>query len=103
MEIQNLTDQLEAFAVARGWKQFHSPKNLAMALNVETSELLEVFQWLTPEQSISLNPQQRFAVEDEIADVMAYLLYLSSELGIDPVAATQAKIERNETRFPKDG
>lgn len=103
MEIQNLTQQLEAFAEARDWKQFHSPKNLAMALNVETSELLEIFQWLTPEQSSSLSEKERAAVEDEIADVMAYLLYLSNALGIDPITVTQAKIERNESRFPRDG
>ena len=102
MTIEIITEQLELFAEKRDWKQFHSPKNLAMALSVEASELAEIFQWLTEDQSNALNTSQMACVEDEVADVMAYLLYLCNSLNIDPLAATAAKIERNKARFPSN-
>ncbi|MEW2548120.1 nucleotide pyrophosphohydrolase [Streptomyces sp. NPDC047002] len=94
--------RLTAFAAARGWEPYHTPKNLAAALSVEASELLEIFQWLTPEQSagIMADPEAAFRVEDEVADVLSYLLQLCEALDIDPLVALAAKIERNETRFP---
>ncbi|MFD7509947.1 nucleotide pyrophosphohydrolase [Streptomyces sp. NPDC059853] len=100
--IAALQDRLAAFAAARDWERFHTPKNLAAALTVEAGELLEIFQWLTPEQSMTVmeDPESAARVEDEIADVLAYLLQLCTVLGVDPQAALAAKIDRNEERFP---
>ncbi|NUR61598.1 MAG: nucleotide pyrophosphohydrolase [Catenulispora sp.] len=100
--IASLQQRLEQFAAAREWKPFHTPKNLAMALMVEAGELAEIFQWLTPEQSAAVmsDPEKAFRVQDEIADVLAYLLQLASACGVDVLAALADKIERNELRFP---
>jgi len=101
-ELEGLREQLRNFAAARDWDQFHSPKNLAMALSVEAGELLEVFQWLTKEQSRSLEPGAQAAVSDEIADVLLYLIRLGDQLGIDPVAAAHRKIVENAQKYPAD-
>ncbi|WP_185027615.1 nucleotide pyrophosphohydrolase [Streptomyces candidus] len=100
-----LQQRLAAFAAARNWEQYHTPKNLAAALSVEASELVEIFQWLTPEQSARVmeEPDSAHRVADEVADVLAYLLQFCEVLGIDPLAALSAKIERNERRFPAEG
>ncbi|WP_202502147.1 nucleotide pyrophosphohydrolase [Streptomyces sp. SID5785] len=102
MDVAGLQARLASFAEARDWGPFHTPKNLASALGVEAAELLEIFQWLTPEQSgrIMDDPDSAHRVRDEVADVLAYLLQLCEVLGIDALAALDAKIERNETRFP---
>ncbi|MCB5165494.1 nucleotide pyrophosphohydrolase [Streptomyces bambusae] len=91
--------------MARSWQPYHTPKNLAAALSVEASELVEIFQWLTPEQSarIMSDPEAAHRVTDEVADVLAYLLQFCEVLGVDALAALAAKIERNETRFPVPG
>ena len=102
MELENLRKQLREFAAARDWEQFHSPKNLAMALSVEAGELLETFQWLTEEQSRSLAPEALAAASDEIADVLLYLIRLSDQLGIDPVAAANRKLLANAGKYPAD-
>jgi len=101
--LQGLARQLDRFARDRDWKPFHSPKNLASALAVEAGELLEHFQWMTEGQSRELAPPQREAVGAEIADVLIYLVQLSDALGIDPVAAAQAKMRVNASRFPVAG
>ncbi|MHB9758232.1 nucleotide pyrophosphohydrolase [Streptomyces sp. BYX5S] len=100
-----LQTRLARFAEARAWGPFHTPKNLAAALSVEASELVEIFQWLTPEQSARVmeDPDSAHRVEDEVADVLAYLLQLCEVLGIDALAALSAKIDRNERRFPVPG
>nr|WP_202449722.1 nucleotide pyrophosphohydrolase [Streptomyces sp. SID4917] len=94
--------RLAEFAAARDWEPYHTPKNLAAALSVEASELLEIFQWLTPEQSARVmeDPGSAHRVTDEVADVLAYLLQLCEVLGIDALTALAAKIDRNEVRFP---
>jgi NTP pyrophosphatase (non-canonical NTP hydrolase) len=101
-ELEGLREQLRDFAAARDWDQFHSPKNLAMALSVEAGELLEVFQWLTEEQSRSLDATTQAAVSSEIADVLLYLIRLGDKLGIDPVAAAQRKMVENAQKYPVD-
>lgn len=90
------------FAAAREWEPYHTPKNLAAALSVEASELLEIFQWLTPEQSARVmdDPGSAHRVRDEVADVLAYLLQFCDVLGIDALTALSEKIDRNELRFP---
>ncbi|MET7905039.1 nucleotide pyrophosphohydrolase [Streptomyces sp. NPDC005355] len=102
LEVAGLQRRLAAFAAARDWQQYHTPKNLAAALSVEASELVEIFQWLTPEQSARVMEDAGTAarVEDEVADVLAYLLQFCEVLGIDALAALSAKIDRNEGRFP---
>jgi len=98
--LDSLAQGLQQFAKDRDWEQFHSPKNLACALSVEASELLEHFQWLTDEQSRQLPPPTRDAVAAEAADVMLYLIQLCTALGIDPVAAAQDKLRINAQRYP---
>ena len=102
-EIDDLTTAIREFAQQRDWERFHTPKNLAMALSVEVAELVELFQWLTPEESAALvdTPEGRAAIEDEIADIAIYLLRLADVMGVDVAAAIEAKIDRNARRFPK--
>ena len=95
-----LIESLRAFAKERDWGQFHAPKNLACALSVEASELLEHFQWLTEEQSQSLTPDKTVEVAAEAADVFLYLLQLCDTLGIDLMAAAQAKMLVNAQKYP---
>jgi NTP pyrophosphatase (non-canonical NTP hydrolase) len=98
--LRDLRDELRVFAAERDWDQFHSPRNLATALAVEAAELLEPFQWLTEEQSGALPPETRAAVEEEIADVLLYLVRLADKLEIDLAAAARAKIVRNGEKYP---
>lgn len=100
--LEQLRRRLGEFAAARRWEPFHTPKNLAAALSVEAAELLEIFQWLTPEQAdaVMQDPDRAHRVRDEVADVLAYLLQFCTAVGVDPVEALAAKIERNEERFP---
>ena len=98
--LDQLRNGLRRFAAAREWEQFHTPKNLAMALAVEVAELLEHFQWLTAEQSAALDARRRRAVADEIADVLLYLTRLADVLGIDAVAAARRKIQTNARKYP---
>jgi len=99
--IQELTAEIRSFADARDWHKFHTPKNLAMALVGEAGELVSEFQWLTPEESelTSLSPENRKAIEMELADIQIYLLRLADVLNIDVAKAVREKIQINETRF----
>ncbi|MCP3757314.1 nucleotide pyrophosphohydrolase [Streptomyces sp. TBY4] len=103
--MDRLQRRLAEFAAARGWEPYHTPKNLAVALSVEAAELVEIFQWLTPEQSARVmeKPDTAHRVADEVADVLAYLLQFCEVLGVDVLDALAAKIERNELRFPVTG
>lgn len=102
MTLDDLTQRLRDFAAARDWEPFHTPKNLTMALSGEVGELIALFQWLTPEEAANwrADPAQEFNVQDEIADVMLYLVRLADVLGIDLLEAANAKVDRNEKRFP---
>jgi dCTP diphosphatase len=99
-DLESLRDRLREFTAARDWDQFHSPKNLAMALSVEASELLEIFQWLTEAQSRAPDDKTRAAVRDEIADVLIYLVRIADQLGIDPMAEAARKLAENESKYP---
>ena len=101
-KLDQLRDALRAFTAARDWDRFHSPKNLAMALAVESAELLEVFQWLREDESRRLGPEAMARAEDEIADVLLYLVRLADQLGIDPVAAAKRKMVANARKYPAD-
>jgi NTP pyrophosphatase (non-canonical NTP hydrolase) len=98
--MDRLREQVRKFADARDWAQFHTPKNLAMALAVEAAELMEHFQWLTPRQSAALPAGEKRAVAQEIADVLIYLVRLSDVLGVDPLAAAFAKLWVNARKYP---
>jgi dCTP diphosphatase len=98
--LEDLRGAISAFIAERDWEQFHSPKNLAMALSVEASEIVEHFQWLTEEQSKNLPPVKLAEVSQEIGDVMIYLTELAEKLGIDPVEAAKAKLEINRQKYP---
>ena len=99
--VEELRDQLRAFARERDWEQFHTPKNLAMALAGEVGELLEIFQWLTPEEAQAVMESARADdVQDELADVVIYLVRLADILDIDLLAAARTKLDRNQGRFP---
>ncbi|MFE8944893.1 nucleotide pyrophosphohydrolase [Streptomyces sp. NPDC007856] len=105
LDLARLQRRLAEFAAARNWQPYHTPKNLVAALSVEASELVEIFQWLTPEESARVmdDPDAAHRVTDEVADVLAYLLQFCDVLGIDALAALAAKIDRNERRFPVQG
>jgi dCTP diphosphatase len=98
--VKGLARALQQFAADRDWERFHSPKNLASALVVESGELLEHFQWLTEEQSRDLPESIKSAVAAEAADVLLYLVQLCMALGIDPIAAAQDKLRVNAERYP---
>jgi dCTP diphosphatase len=99
-EIEELQSALRQFASDRDWGQFHSPKNLAIALSVECAELLEHFQWLSEEQSRSLPAERVALASEELADVFLYLLQLSDRLGVDLVGAARRKMQVNEAKYP---
>lgn len=98
--LQDLARSLQQFADERDWQPFHSPKNLASALVVEAGELLEHFQWLTEDQSRQLDAGRKQAVAHEMADVLMYLVQLSSSLHIDLVEAARAKMVLNAQKYP---
>jgi len=100
--LEVLRQRLRAFVAERDWDQFHTPKNLAMALVAEAGELVEHFQWLTPEQSERLTAEIREEVELEIADVLLFLLRLCDRLEVDPVQAAQRKLALNALKYPVD-
>ena len=97
-----LRDKLRAFAEARDWDQFHSPKNLNMALMVEVAELMEHFQWLTEEQSGNLDAAKKAVVAEELADILLYLIRLSDKLGVDLSEAALHKLEKNAAKYPAE-
>ncbi len=100
MNIEQLRDELRAFAAARDWQRFHSPKNLSMALSVEVAELLEHFQWLTEDQSRQLTPEAHTAVKHELADVFIYLVELADVLNVDLLQAARDKMLLNALKHP---
>jgi dCTP diphosphatase len=100
--VKDLSERLALFARARDWEQFHSPKNLAMALAGESGELLEHFQWLTEAQSRSLDDEKKQAVAMEMADIFIYLLRLAERMDIDLLQSAYRKMAINESRYPAD-
>ena len=100
--LEHLRLRLAEFAEKRDWQQFHSPKNLAMALIAETAELVEHFQWLTEKQSWELRVEKCSAVSLELADILIYLIRIADQLDVDLIMAATDKIEINEKRYPAD-
>ncbi|MCX7897056.1 MAG: nucleotide pyrophosphohydrolase [Rhodocyclaceae bacterium] len=100
VDLASLRLALRAFAAARGWRQYHTPKNLAMALIVEAAELVEHFQWDTPEESLQPSAEKLSAIRDEMADTLIYLVELADVLEIDLIAAARDKIAKNAQKYP---
>ncbi len=101
-EFDELVRQIREFVDERDWEQFHSPKNLAMALVVEAAELVEIFQWMTEEESSELNERDRRRVTEEIADVMTYLIRISDRLNIDLLGAVEQKLAATRQKYPAE-
>ena len=98
--LENLRNRINTFVTERDWTQFHTPKNLAMAMIVEAAELVEHFQWDTPIESQHLAPEKRVAVSHELADTFVYLLRLAEVLQINLIEAANQKIDLNAQKYP---
>jgi dCTP diphosphatase len=99
-DFSSLTARIRAFRDARDWMQFHNPKNLACSVVLEAAELLEHFQWKTPEESAAHAVAKRDEIAMEIADITVYCLELADNLGIDLAAAIEQKMAINEAKYP---
>lgn len=100
MDTDNIIQKIRDFRDARDWAQFHNPKDMAIAISIEASELLEHFLWKTPEESVERVAEKKEEIQDEIADIAIYLFELSDNLGIDPIEAMDQKIQKNEAKYP---
>lgn len=102
VDLGALEARLRAFAAERQWQPYHTPKNLAMALMVEAAELAEIFQWMTPEQSLAArhDPALKEPIADEVADVLLYLLQLADHAGVDLAQAVENKLRKNAAKHP---
>ena len=101
-QIQSLIEKLRAYAKERDWEQFHSPKNLSMALSVEAGELVEIFQWMKEQDSYTLDTKTHEHAGEELADIFVYTLMISDKLGIDLIKATQDKMRKNADKYPAE-
>ncbi len=99
-DLTSLRDALRDFSAVRDWRQYHTPKNLAMAMIVEAAELVEHFQWSTPEESLRPAPDKLAEIRDEVADTLIYLVELADALDIDLIAAARDKIVKNALKYP---
>jgi NTP pyrophosphatase (non-canonical NTP hydrolase) len=100
--MDDLIREIRRFTEERDWDQFHSPKNLAMALTTEAAEIAEIFQWLTEERSKVLDGEMRARLEEEIGDVMIYLAHLADAFGLDPLDAARKKLLLNAEKYPAE-
>ncbi len=100
MNIADLQARLRSFAAERQWEPYQTPKNLAMAMVVEAAELVEIFQWKTPQESLALDDATRVHLGEEIADVMLYLLQIADHCGVDVTAAVERKLALNAQKYP---
>lgn len=100
--LDELRARLRQFVAERDWEQFHSPKNLSMALSVEAAELVEIFQWLTEAESAVLDSARRARVEAELADILVYLVRIADRLEVDLLQAVSRKMEENARKYPAE-
>jgi NTP pyrophosphatase (non-canonical NTP hydrolase) len=102
LDVAAIAARLKEFAAARDWEQYHSPKNLSTAIVVEAAELAEIFQWRTPGESVAeaFDLETRAHVDEEVADILIYLLRFADVVGVDVAMAVDRKIAINEERFP---
>lgn len=101
-ELDQIKLRLRQFAEERDWDKFHSPKNLSMALIAEAAELVEIFQWLTEDQSRSLDPEKLGKVQEELADIQIYLIRIADKLNVDLLNAVNKKIDVNAEKYPSE-
>lgn len=101
-DLEELKQRQRAFVAARDWQRFHNPKNLAMALSVEAAELVELFQWLTEQQSAAQDAELRRRAAEELADVLWFLVRIADALDIDLLAAAEDKFAKNERKYPAE-
>ena len=99
-DIKNLQEKIAQFVEERDWRQFHNPKDLAISLNLEAAEVLELFQWKGPEEIEKYLKSHKENVEDELADVLYWVLLMADNLGIDVVAASETKLKKNAAKYP---
>jgi NTP pyrophosphatase (non-canonical NTP hydrolase) len=99
--MKKLQAEIKEFIRKRHWQRYHSPKNLAMALSVETAELVEIFQWMTPAESNRVSPETRDHIEQEIGDIMIYLTTLAAQYDLDPLTAAGKKLKLNTEKYPE--
>ena len=99
-DLESIRQYLRQYAKDRDWEKFHSPKNLAMALSVEASELVEIFQWLSEQEADNLSEASQAAAADEIADILLYLVRIADRLDIDIAQAVSIKTKKNEQKYP---
>lgn len=98
--MEALIRQIKKFASERDWDPYHAPKNLAMALSVEVAELVEIFQWLSEDESYQLNRETRDHLQEEIGDILIYLAALAAKFDINPIEAARSKLRLNEQKYP---
>lgn len=98
--MEQLRQEIKDFIKRRDWSQYHTPKNLSMALSVEVAELVEIFQWLTPQESCELENETLTHLEEEIGDIMIYLTTLATAYNLDPITAAKKKILKNGIKYP---
>lgn len=101
-DLAELRQRVREFAAERDWDRFHSPKNLAMALSVEASELVELFQWLTEEESAALDGERKRRAAEELADVLWFLVRIADQLDIDLLEAAETKLGQNAKKYPAE-
>ena len=102
MDLDKIKNIIREFAKQRDWDKFHTPKNLSMALSVEASELVEIFQWLSQEESKDIDSNEIQNVKDEVADILIYLIRIADKLNIDLEKAVLEKIDKNNEKYPID-
>ena len=102
MDYKKLKKEIKDFVDERDWEQFHNPKNLSMALSVEASELLEIFQWQKAEEYKNASEEQKEMIKDEVADIFYYLIRISDKLDINIEEALIKKMQKNRKKYPKD-
>ncbi len=102
MDLDKIKNIIREFAKHRDWDKFHTPKNLSMALSVEASELVEIFQWLSQEESKNIDSNEIQNVKDEVADILIYLIRIADKLNIDLEKAVLEKIDKNNEKYPID-
>ena len=100
--VSELKSLVQRFVDERDWQRFHTPKNLAMSVAIEAAELMELFQWIESDEADRRADEQREALEDEVADVVCYLLSLANATGIDVAAAVERKLRKNAEKYPAD-
>ncbi|NLJ25378.1 MAG: nucleotide pyrophosphohydrolase [Firmicutes bacterium] len=99
--LQEIKDRVKQFTLSRGWRRYHSPKNLAISIAIEAAELMEIFQWISTDEAWQTKESDEFEhLQEELADVLIYCMSLANQLDIDVAAAIEDKMQKNALRYP---